>query len=337
MISEEEQVEEEYECYEYDAEVKECEETLLVESLGDNFDEAIAESIDDATLESMEIIQEDYDIVDDEIYEDRVEEVESSYMSDDSLESQRHRKKVRGSMEKTKDEELFAFQCHLCSAPEFPKMSLLTLHCRQLHDSLPRVSCCSEECGTVLSTWRRLLIHKEKHFPSNDRFRCEVCKSVYLTAKRLEQHMPTHKLRYVCGYCGKTFKMAKTLRWHEETHIKSLEERRNFQCSYPDCGLRFITKQACQNHIEMKHLKEVNFYCPEPTCNKPFYTRKHLTEHMRVHGERKYCCDQCSFRTKTRSALNTHKDVHKVGHTYYCDYCNSSFPVYRRLKNHMSK
>jgi hypothetical protein len=135
------------------------------------------------SYEEEEIIQEDYGVAE-EIYLEPVEE-------DESLESEEvmfpqdpqqyftshTRKKPRksDSLEKNEDEKLFTFQCHICSEPEFINMKLLTIHCKSEHNCLPLVKCCSEECDASLSTWRRLLIHKDKHFPDNEKLRCGEC------------------------------------------------------------------------------------------------------------------------------------------------------------------
>lgn len=295
------------------------------------------------TIEELDssMIQEEYDITHEEIgnemYLEQVDdgeiEDEMQYLSD----SHELHKTKTFEEEKTEDEKLFQFKCHICSHPEFLKMKALLLHCRQKHNCLPRVSCCSQECGAILSTWRRLLIHKDKHFPDDSLLRCQECMKSYATVAGLERHQLRHKIRFICSHCGKSFKETKTLRWHEATHLKPLEERRNHHCSFPDCGMKFITKQACQNHIAMKHHKIINFYCSEAGCGKEFYTRKHLYEHLRVHSERKFFCDQCNFKAKTKSALNTHRDIHQVGESYTCDICNAAFSAFRRLKQHMSE
>lgn len=56
-----------------------------------------------------------------------------------------------------------------------------------------------------------------------------------------------------------------------------------------------------------------------------------------MHGERKFFCDQCNFKAKTKGALNTHRDIHNVGETFSCDLCSAVFPAHRRLKQHMSE
>lgn len=156
--------------------------------------EEIIEELDEAC-----IIQEEFEIAEEEVYEFSIKEDSDdshdiTYISEDS-----HQRAKPGSLaEKTEDEKLFTFQCHLCYHPEFTKMNILSLHCKQVHNSSPRVLCCYAECGAVLSTWRRLMIHKEKHFPNDDQLRCSECLKVYITPAGLLRHMESHKLRFIC-------------------------------------------------------------------------------------------------------------------------------------------
>jgi hypothetical protein len=334
---------EEVEYIEYKVE----EEELIEEQPEDDTETIVEELVQsiDGDFDESSIIQEDY-MDAEEIYlaevEDDSEEMEEEvYASDENLEIQSlsqnpTRTKFTPTI-KTEEEELFTFQCHICPHPEFLKMKLLTLHCKTIHGCLPVVKCCSDKCEATLSTWRRLLIHKEKHFPSSNSFKCPQCPMVYKHATALNKHIESHKRNFICVYCSKSFKEAKILKTHEWTHLKPIEERRNHQCPYEGCVLKFITKQAMQNHYAMKHEKQIQFYCSFVNCEKSFYTKRQMREHLRNHGDRSLQCDVCGYKTKTKSALNAHKDSHKVGETFQCDLCQAAFSVYRRLKAHMSK
>lgn len=240
--------------------------------------------------------------------------------------------------QKTEEERFFYFGCHLCDHEEFPKFKLLAQHCKISHSSMPKVKCCFDACDSVLSTWRRLIIHKEKHFPSSDRLRCSTCQKPYSSVTALQNHIESHNNQFICTHCGKAFRESKTLKIHEQTHLKPLDERKKQLCPFPNCGLKFITKQACQNHVGMKHQKSVVCCCKEENCGKSFYTRKSYYEHLRnAHGERKYFCDQCDFKARTRQAINVHREVHIEGRVFSCDLCSATFSIHRRLKHHMSK
>lgn len=307
----------------------------------DNEEEVVEDTLgEDQEEDTSLIIQDEHFEMDGDVYVEQLEEESEviEYLSEDyqpSLVSPKA-KNQKPSQKRTEDEKLFTFRCHLCDTGEFPSMKLLAEHCKEFHTSLPQVACCSDDCSAVLSTWRRLMIHKEKHFPNDDQLRCRLCKKVYITAAGLEKHIEKHSIPLICSQCGKRFKDPKSLRWHEETHVKSLEERRNHKCSYDECGLKFITKQACENHIAMKHERIISCLCIYPNCGKSFYTRKAYNEHLRnTHSERRFCCEHCNFKAKTKSALRTHKDIHFKEESYLCDICDAAFSAYRRLKAHM--
>lgn len=236
----------------------EDEQLEFINEYEDALDETEVEECQEIIEEHVESPGENYEI-EEETY---LEEVEEEEVVDDSLVCYDYQETPpRPSAtfrDKTEDEKLFAFKCHLCDHSEFGKMKLLASHCKQAHDTLPKVKCCSTKCEAVLSTWRRLLIHKERHFPNSERLRCTECDKVYISLFYLERHMESHKISHICSQCGKNFKEIKTLRAHEATHLKPVDERRLNFCPYDDCSMKFITKQACQNHMAMKHEKVVN-------------------------------------------------------------------------------
>jgi hypothetical protein len=146
-----------------------------------SFSEYIEEDVIHESLEETEIIDEQIE----EIYEDEeiIQNVEEEIYLE-ALEAETETEETIfqdeesfKKLDKTEDEKYFRFQCHICDEPEFQNMRSLTNHCKSIHDALPLVKCCSENCNSVLSTWRRLLIHKEKHFPSetSSKFRCDSC------------------------------------------------------------------------------------------------------------------------------------------------------------------
>lgn len=90
----------------------------------------------------------------------------------------------------TENEKLFNFQCHICTNLVYTKFKVLENHTKMIHNCLPQVACCSQKCGKILSTWRRLMIHKEKHFPSpSDKvLRCDECFRIFSTLVGFEKH-----------------------------------------------------------------------------------------------------------------------------------------------------
>lgn len=125
---------------------------------------------------------------DDDEYEPEVQAIEKINPSEETLkQTSKRQRSSNNSNVKTDDEKLFTFKCHICEVPEFIKMHELSSHCRALHSCLPQVKC---YCGKNLSTWRRLLIHKAKHFPSETDIRCSErgCNRTFRTQQGRSAH-----------------------------------------------------------------------------------------------------------------------------------------------------
>lgn len=303
----------------------------------ENLESLEEESIVIESLEESLIIEDEFE-VEEEVYIELEEECQISEDSPNAEVDNPLQKISALRLRKTENEKLFNFRCHICSDQEFENMRLLGKHCKESHNCLPKVKCCSDDCSAVLHTWRRLMIHKEKHFPNDDQIKCPECQQVFVTTVGLEKHMKKHLTALICSKCGKKSKDPKSLRWHEAMHEKSLEERQKYDCPYPNCGVKFITKQAQQDHIAARHEKVISCYCDYPNCDRGFYTKKAYHEHVKnAHSERTLRCDHCNFKARTKTALKNHNAVHSVGDLYQCDICNASFAAYRRLKAHMSK
>ncbi|XP_070504656.1 zinc finger protein OZF-like [Chironomus tepperi] len=290
----------------------------VLEEPDGNVEEILIETVDDD--EELEEIVEEY--VDEELENDESLDDDKTFMYHMS--------------NSNKLLKLFTFKCHLCDQPVYPNMKLLTEHCQTVHNSQPSVKCCSDECGKMLQTWRRLLIHKEKHFPSEEAMTCGVCHTVFATKAGFENHKKTHERNFICSFCAKSFSEQKTLRFHEETHRTPLDARKSFEC--PHCHHKFITKQACQNHISMKHEKVVTVNCPVDGCGKGFFTRKAMLEHQRTHRDKTFRCNKCNFMSKTKSQLNVHLEKHvKIEDSELgCEKCGIVFGSVKKLRIHMT-
>jgi len=148
------------------------------------------EFIDDTDSEEPEAIVEEIlveTVNEDEEMEEIVEEyVDEELENDESIDDDKTF--MYHMSDSNKLLKLFTFKCHLCDQPAYPNMKLLTEHCQSEHNSQPSVKCCSDECGKMLQTWRRLMIHKEKHFPSEEAMTCSICHTVFATKAGFENH-----------------------------------------------------------------------------------------------------------------------------------------------------
>lgn len=204
---------------------------------------------------------------------------------------------------KSNDEKMFDFVCHVCSE-EFQKMCFLSKHCRRVHNCLPQVNCF---CGKQLGTWKRLLIHKQLHFPEKLDYECKECKLVYKLKTSYEAHMkskhgPDAK-KFVCSQCARCFKDARTLVAHEKTHLPDY-----LKLTHPCeiCNKKFVNKNSLKSHVTSVHEMASLFTCE--TCGKGFSTKSNLKSHLYVHSNKKDVqCDTCSARFKNMDSLRKHK------------------------------
>ena len=148
--------------------------------------------------------------------------------------------------QKTEDEKLYEFKCHVCDL-EFPKMLLLSAHCKTKHQILPKVLCW---CGKSLSTWKRLMAHKTKHIKESGDFNCDDCGSSYKTKSAFEKHREVrhgpNAVKFICAQCGKEFKEKQILKNHERTHLPD-ELKLKHPCSF--CDKKFVNNHCLKIHI----------------------------------------------------------------------------------------
>jgi uncharacterized C2H2 Zn-finger protein len=162
-------------------------------------------------------------------------------------------------------------------------MSQLTSHCRKHHDCLPEVMCF---CGKTISTFKRLQIHKQKHFPEKFEYECPECKMVYKMKTSFINHMkqkhgPDAK-KFVCSQCARCFKDSRTLMAHEKTHLPP-DMKMVFPCL--TCDKKFVNKNSLKSHINSVHEMTQLFTCE--TCGKSFSTKSNLKSHLYSHTTEK--------------------------------------------------
>ena len=93
------------------------------------------------------------------------------------------------------------------------------------------------------------------------RFKCDICISVFSKLESLQYHMEAHYgniVRKTCPSCGKTFFSTKGLYLHK----KSVHERITFPC---ECGKDFKFLASLKSHKKAIHgvgIKEIH-YCQD--------------------------------------------------------------------------
>ena len=227
----------------------------------------------------------------------------------------------------------FVYECHLCDAPPFPFMHSLTIHTRQLHQSLPKVVC---SCGRYLSTWEGLMSHKRKHTSEQKLFQCTACESTFLTKTGLSIHFkfkhekPTKN--HICPTCNREFKDATVLKTHMRTHLPD-DEKFAYECEI--CGKKMANKWSVKYHISTIHERQKTHFCQ--LCNRGFGNKSNLRSHLISHSTENVSCDICGNRFKNRISLQSHKKIHKPENSrkFSCSKCNKTFFNRNHLARHM--
>jgi len=116
------------------------------------------------------------------------------------------------------------------------------------------------------------------------------------------------------------------------------EGKKNFICTYPDCGKIFRFKSEFQRH-KVIHIVSRPFVCPHEGCGKTFKREDALKNHVRIHtGELPFKCEMpgCGLRFPTKAGLRYHLLKHKGDRVCVCTYpgCNKSFLTMAQLRQH---
>lgn len=234
-------------------------------------------------------------------------------------------------MTKSEIEKLYQFKCHVCFE-EFSKMQQLTTHCKKDHKEAAQVECI---CGKRLSSWKRLMDHRTRHFKDKDGYKCNECKLNYKTQQAYDKHMRTkhgeNAIKFICSICGRSFKEKQILKNHEKIHLPD-EEKLKYPCTF--CEKKFINSHCLKVHVARIHEKVSYFFCE--ICGKGCTTKSDLLWHMDKHTqERNYSCDICGLKFKSTNSLRNHKRRHEaIEANKQCQICKKEFRSTTALNNH---
>lgn len=122
---------------------------------------------------------------------------------------------------------------------------------------------------------------------------------------------------YVCGECGRGFKVKSTLIRRLRTHSKE----KPYVCG--ECGRGFSQMSILINH-RRTHSGEKPHVCKE--YGRGFSQKSNLNRHLRTHSEEKpYLCRECGHSFRNKSVLIRHQWTHSVEKPYVCSACGRGF------------
>ncbi|EDS43900.1 transcription factor grauzone [Culex quinquefasciatus] len=255
--------------------------------------------------------------------------------------------------------------CDQCSQT-FDKFYQLQIHCREVHQTKGRITCCNKD----FIERARLLEHLRSH-DDPDLLRCVVCQALLSCAGNLRRHQVQNHTVFTgtpvnamtCEKCAKTFTDKSAYSTHVKGHLAL--ETKQFQCVECD---RISAQLAAQKHVIKRHTLKFDYVCE--VCAKGFISRQELEAHTAsahdpdaAQASRVQCpdchrsfskwslrkhrlmmhetsepvsCEICGKQAPNRVALGSHKRfVHRAG-KFGCTVCEKTFAKAISLREHMS-
>ncbi|XP_074029527.1 uncharacterized protein [Leptinotarsa decemlineata] len=255
-----------------------------------------------------------------------------------------YRSKLKGNLEKHmlthSSSEEKRFKCQECPYQSMWKRDLerhLVKH--QEPDQVTKYGC--HLCSFSTKHQRYLKFHVQKVHVGEERgdeiFYCAQCNFTTRQKRSLVPHMLTHRnpdelVTYRCQFCPYEAKWKKSVKMHEEIHIKT------FSCDLCD----FVTKQKrfLKEHIRGHEPleKPVIYTCGE--CEFKTIYKHSIVKHGLIHKKPEevtmHCCQQCEYKSKRSQDLRQHiLAIHTEDATIYeCDECQYKTKYRGGLRTH---
>ena len=152
----------------------------------------------------------------------------------------------------------------------------------------------------------------------DENLKCQLCPYTAPRIVRLKKHMEVKHLglRVACGFCKFTTAETPNLK----RHIQQKHENVKYSCQH--CDKRFIDKSRFKDHVNFVHLNLPRTIHSCGQCGKKFIEKSALKNHTNKHLGIAFPCEQCNFKTHSKSSLNLHKKFHHEEREWFlCDLC----------------
>ncbi|KAG8285354.1 PR domain zinc finger protein 5 [Homalodisca vitripennis] len=161
---------------------------------------------------------------------------------------------------------------------------------------------------------------------------CRLCRVKFEDEKTLKKHFRRchpGRFPYQCPKCPVEFDTISVRASHVATHVDSDQD---FQCFV--CSIKLPTYKELYFHYSHVHVGKLDMICKY--CNKIFPTRSALQEHIRVHklGSR-FTCIFCPKSFFSSQSLTVHMKRHTNKRLYKCKVCHRAFLDSSAVFQHM--
>ncbi|VVC91537.1 unnamed protein product, partial [Leptidea sinapis] len=210
---------------------------------------------------------------------------------------------------------------------------------------------------------------------SKKRLKCTKCPKVFTFEKSFLKHIANEhsnfKSKIQCIYCDITLPNTSSLKVHIDNKHHSREYeckycRKRFARKYHICTATFTRKDNLIVHLREQHLTNRNsFFCkicnyysknisklilhnqrmhlPKPLqlecdhCGKITSSKATMLKHLEIHGDKKYVCMVCGYKTYTVEVMRRHTYTHIDNKPNKCDICDKSYIQRGQLLKHLKK
>ncbi|XP_044736970.1 zinc finger protein 883-like [Chrysoperla carnea] len=227
----------------------------------------------------------------------------------------------------------FEIVCTICNKGFYEKKHIKNHMLR--HKGEARFKC--DECKKPFYELNALRGHVKKKHPNKiNRYKCKECTEMFVLEQDLELHERSQhsKHQYSCSECNKPFIHKYLLRKHQWMHAK----QRMFHCKHADCDKSFKSKQVLHLHYKRCHSNDKK----REVCNICGKSVVYLKNHIYIHKNEKYKCEQCEQEFTNKYSLDKHTK-RKHGNLddtelnpYLCNICGKRSENLTMLKRHLT-
>ncbi|XP_053696066.1 zinc finger protein 62 homolog [Sabethes cyaneus] len=207
------------------------------------------------------------------------------------------------------------------------KVEILELHEEEIApQSAPNISKCTRESPVPL-LYSRSGKEKVDVGTKFNRDSIKQKRNTKLNTKRDEKEIYRSLLKK-CETCGKFVERNRL-----EGHVNRHANVRPYECSVPNCGIKFHCKIALRLHSQGRHSDK---RLPCDICGKVYSSTKTLYHHKKeTHSEKSFKCDLCTLCFVSNSRLNRHMMTHSDTFEFKCPHCPKEFYRSNNLKVHL--